>query len=175
MNTGSKTLKVKSFYKHLVKRDQQKKSRRRIIIAALMLTSMVDMFSLLVIFLLQTFSTSPDLMMVTKGIVLPAASSGREFMDAPVLSLTNEHIFLDQKPIGDTEVLLKDPTPLMKHLSDLRELWEKTHPNEKFTGEISLQAHREMPSSTVSQIISLLPAQHYSQVQLAVVSRGGGQ
>ena len=134
---------------------------------------MVDMFSLLVIFLLQTFSTSPELMMITKGVTLPAAISGRELDDAPVLSLSSEGVFLDQKFIGILDTILKDPNPLMQKLADLRDLWEKTHPQGKFKGQISLQAHRDLPSTTVSQFIGFLPSQAYSTVQLAVVSRGG--
>ncbi len=90
---GSQTLSVGTFQKHLLKRTQKKGVRRRILIATLTLTSMVDMFSLLVIFLLQTFSTSPELVMVTKGVTLPAAVTGRELNDAPVLSLTADEGF----------------------------------------------------------------------------------
>ena len=142
-------------------------------IAGLTLTSMVDMFSLLVIFLLQTFSTSPELVMVTKGLTLPAAVSGKELEDAPVLSLSAEGVYLDQKFLGPTEQILHEPTVLMNKLSDLRELWQKSHPNEKFKGEISLQADQNMPSTVVSQFMGMLPTQSYSTVQLAVIARGG--
>ena len=91
-------------------------------IAGLTLTSMVDMFSLLVIFLLQTFSTSPELVMVSKGVSLPAAITGRELDDAPVLAISNEEVYLDQKLLGKTNQLLANPEPLMNKLAELREL-----------------------------------------------------
>src|ERR1700720_2518899 len=113
MALGSQTLKVGSFQRHLVGRKHKKKSRKRALIAGLTLTSMVDMFSLLVIFLLQSFSTSPELLMITKGVTLPAAISGRELMDAPVLSLSTSGVYLDQKLVGSLEDLSNDPEPLM--------------------------------------------------------------
>src|SRR3954470_15682847 len=113
MSLGSQTLKVGSFQNHLLKRTQKKKARKRMLIAGLTLTSMVDMFSLLVIFLLQTFSTSPELVMVTKGVTLPAAISARELEDSPVLAISSAEVYLDQKLIGKTEDLLKVPTALM--------------------------------------------------------------
>jgi biopolymer transport protein ExbD len=172
MALGSQTLKAGSFNRHIVTRKHKKKSRKRLLIAGLTLTSMVDMFSLLVIFLLQSFSTSPELLMVTKGVTLPAAVSGRELLDAPVLSLSATGAYLDQKLVGKLEELANDPTPLMEKLSQLRELWQKTHPNEKFRGEISLQADRDLPSTTVSQFMGMLPSQNYGLIQMAVVAKG---
>lgn len=170
---GAQELKVGTFEKHLLKRAYKRQARKRLIIAALTLTSMVDMFSLLVIFLLQTFSTSPELVMVTKGLSLPSAQTGRELEDAPVLSISKDGVFLDQKPVGKVSQIMADPTPLMEKLAQQREIWQKSHPNAKFHGVINMQADRDMPSTTVSQLIGLLPSQAYSSVQLAVVSGGG--
>lgn len=172
-NVGSQSLRVGTFQRHLLQRKQRKATRKRVLVAGLTLTSMVDMFSLLVIFLLQTFSTSPEMMAVTKGVVLPAAISGRELDDAPVLSVSNEGVFLDQKLIGSTQSVLADPSALLKRLAELRELWQRTHPNEKFKGIISLQGDKDLPSTLISQIMGVLPSEAYSSVQLAVVSRGG--
>ena len=110
--------------------------------------------------------------MVTKGVVLPAAISGQQITDAPVLSLSNEDVFLDQKFIGKTQTLLSNPKPLVAALGELRELWQKTHPRQEFKGQINLQAHKDLPSTVVSQFMALLPNQAYSTVQLAVLSRG---
>jgi len=170
---GSQELKVGTFQQHLMSRKQRKQKRRRIMIAGLTLTSMVDMFSLLVIFLLQTFSASPELMMVTKGVTLPQAVTGREIEDSPVLALSVDEVYLDQKLIGKTQTLLQDPTPLMEKLTELRERWQMAHPTQKFNGVISLQADKNLPSTTVSLFMGLLPTQTYSTVQLAVITRGG--
>jgi biopolymer transport protein ExbD len=170
---GSQELTVGTFQQHLVKRRQKKAGRRRVMIAGLTLTSMVDMFSLLVIFLLQTFSTSPELVMVTKGVRLPTAISARELEDSPVLAISADEVYLDQKLLGKTNDLLADPSPLMGRLAELRELWQKAHPKQKFNGVISLQADRNLPSTTVSMFMGMLPTQTYSTVQLAVISRGG--
>jgi len=170
---GSQQLTVGTFQKHLLKRKQKKAGKRRMMLAGLTLTSMVDMFSLLVIFLLQTFSTSPELVMVTKGVTLPAAISAKELEDSPVMAISSDEVFVDQKLIGKTDALLKDPSPLMSKLEELRVQWQKAHPNQKFNGIISLQADKNLPSTTVSMFMGMLPTQTYATVQLAVISRGG--
>jgi biopolymer transport protein ExbD len=170
MQLGSQTLRPNVFHKHLVKRAYAKKRSRKALLAALSLTSMVDMFSLLVIFLLQTFSTSPELLLVSKGVELPVAISGAEIADAPVLALTNGDVFLDQKRVGSVDEVLKNPEGLLKGLEGFRELWQKSHPDGTFKGEINLQAHKSTSSTVVSQVMGILPSQQYGSIQLVVTS-----
>lgn len=167
---GNQTLRVANFNRHLVARRHRKAGKKRSIIIGLTLTSMVDMFSLLVIFLLQAFSASPELLVMTKGVQLPLAATGREIKDAPLLSLSSGEVFLDQKKVGSVAALLKDPEPLMERLGALREQWMKAHPKETFRGEINVQAHRDLPSSTVAAFMGMLPGGNYGSIQLAILS-----
>jgi len=173
MNIKSKQLGDRSFSRHLLARQFQRSKRKRMMIMGLMLTSMVDMFSLLVIFLLQTFSASPEMSVVAKGVVLPSSITSREIKDAPVLAISSAGIYLDQKFVGLTEDLLDQPEPLMTRLSELRELWQKSHPSEKFPGEINLQADQAISSTVVSRIMGMLPSQAFGSIQLAVTGGGG--
>lgn len=172
MQVGSQTIVAGTFNKHLVARAHSKRKNKRSILLALSLTSMVDMFSLLVIFLLQTFSTSPEMLMVSKEVRLPTAQSGRELLDAPVLAVTKEGVFLDQKLVGPVEQVLSSPDHFMDRLKNLRELWQKTHPEQKFKGEMNFQAHREISSVVVAKIMGMLPTQNYDSIQLIVTSGG---
>lgn len=169
MSFAAGVLAPKSFHHHLVSREKAKQSRKRVLLTSLSLTSMVDMFSLLVIFLLQTFSTSPELLVVSKGVTLPSSATGAELKDAPILSVAANGVYLDQKLVGKTEDLLRDPAPLMEKLGILRDSWLKSHPDQKFSGEINLQAHRDLPSTWISRIMGFLPSQHYSSIQLVVM------
>jgi biopolymer transport protein ExbD len=164
------TLKTGTFAKTLMARKHKAKQTKRVMVAGLMLTSMVDMFSLLVIFLLQSFSTSPELVMVTKGVVLPISSSQQEIKDAPVLSISEDGVVIDQKRVGSVDEILKNPDPLMEALEKLRFVWQKANPGRPFKGELNLQAHKELSSTVVSQIMGMLPSQAYGSVQLAIVS-----
>lgn len=170
---GNQVLRVGTFNRHFVARKHKKKNYKKIIVASLTLTSMVDMFSLLVIFLLQSFSNSPEVMALSKGISLPAAVTAGASIDAPVLSISANEVVLDQKLVGEPAKVLGAPQPLLTRLQDLRGTWQAAHPTEKFTGDIHLQADRELPSTLVSQFISILISQGYSSVRLAVASGSG--
>ena len=56
--------------------------------AELNLTSMVDMLTILVVFLLQTFSASGELLSVSKNITLPEAINFRDLEQAPIISVS---------------------------------------------------------------------------------------
>lgn len=170
---SSSALRMGTFNKHLVSVSSRKQKVKRTVVAGLMLTSMVDMFSLLVIFLLQSFSNSPQMMTLNKGLTLPAALSASMTMDAPVLSLTAEEITLDNKLIGSTATLLSAPQKLLTELQSLRAHWSKNHQNETFNGEIHLQADKNLSASLVSELMGILTSQGYSSVQLAVVTGAG--
>jgi biopolymer transport protein ExbD len=165
----SPTLKPSGFEHHLTGRGK-KRGGKKGMVTGLMLTPMVDMFSLLVIFLLQCFSTSPEMLVINKDVTLPSASTGKEIKDAPVLAITSEGVFMDQESVGTVAEVLANPTRLMQRLSDLRRRWVKSNPSGEFPGEITLQAHKDVSSTTISQIMAMLPSQHYGSIQLAVVA-----
>src|SRR5215813_12044394 len=71
--------------------------------AELNLTSMVDMLTILVVFLLQTFSASGELLTVQKNIVLPEAMNFKELERAPVIAISKESVTLDGRPVANAE------------------------------------------------------------------------
>lgn len=158
-----------AFEKHLIKRKRKTSWRKKAALGALMLTSMVDMFSMLVVFLLQTFSTSPEIL-INKGVTLPDSVTATEVREAPVLAVAKDgNLYLDQKIVGEVKKVLKQPKALMNQLHDIKMAWGKNHAGEAFPGEINLQADKEVPSTVVSQIMGILTTGEYSTIKLAVV------
>jgi len=170
---GTQQLRVGTFNRQLVARRHKKKSFKKMMVAGLTLTSMVDMFSLLVIFLLQSFSNSPEIMALRNGITLPAAVSASAPIDAPVLALSAEDVTFDQKSIGTPQAVLGQPQPLLEQLQKMRAVWQASHPQEAFTGDVHLQADKALSSPMVSQFISMLISQGYSSIHLAVATGSG--
>src|SRR5438445_11605148 len=78
--------------------------------AELNLTSMVDMLTILVVFLLQTFSASGELLVVSKNIVLPEASNFKDLERAPVIGVSKDSVTLDGRPVADAAELNKENT-----------------------------------------------------------------
>lgn len=133
--------------------------------ASLTLTPMVDMFSLLVIFLLQFFTASPDFLLTDK-MDLPTSKSPTELREIPVVSLAEDQVYVEHKPVGAVKDILKNPEPLAHELQGLQDKWVKEHPGETWEGEINLEAHKEIESTIISQYMAVLAAQNYGTIQL---------
>lgn len=169
----SHTIHNGNFEHRLLSWSEGKRRYRRMMVTGLMLTSMVDVFSMLVIFLLQTFSSSPEVL-ISKGVQLPLAISGKAADEALVLSLSQDEVFLDQKLLGKVKDIVANPLPLVKKLEGLRAQWLKTHGDEPFPGLINLQADQNIPSATIATLMGVVTGQNFDRIQLAVVSGGEG-
>src|SRR6202165_318957 len=63
--------------------------------ASLMLTSLVNMFTIIVIFLLMNFSANGEVLYMSKDIKLPDAYHGAQLERAPVVSVSAEAVTFD--------------------------------------------------------------------------------
>src|SRR3954463_12927739 len=71
--------------------------------AGLFLTSMVDMFAIMVIFLLQSFSSEGELIVLPQGLELPKAQNIGVLERAPSLVIGRDQIMFEGKYIIDTD------------------------------------------------------------------------
>ncbi len=169
MRLNSTLVASDAFEKHLINRKRKNSWGKKAAVYALMLTSMVDMFSMLVVFLLQTFSTSPEIL-INKGLVLPNSITASQVQEAPVLSINKDgNLYLDQKLVGLTKKILKQPNGLMKELNVIKNSWADHHAGLAFPGEINLQADKEISSTVVSQVMGVLTSGQFQSIQLAVI------
>lgn len=144
---------------------RRKQSQRRTIVASLMLTPMVDMFSLLVIFLLQFLSSSPEFMPVAE-VQLPPSISAAEMAEAVTVSISLEDVFVSHEKVGPLADVLKDPAAFSDALLKAREKWATDHPGKEFTGDVNLEAHQEVPSTSVATIMTILNGHHFGSINL---------
>ncbi len=158
-----------AFEKHLINRKRKNSWGKKAAVYALMLTSMVDMFSMLVVFLLQTFSTSPEIM-INKGVSLPDSITSAQVKEAPVLAIAKDgNLYLDQKLVGEVKKVVKAPGKLISDLNEIKNTWAKNHAGMAFPGEINLQADKDVPSTVVSQVMGILTTGQFQAIQLAVI------
>jgi len=158
------------FEKHLINRKRKRNWMMKAAGFTLMLRSMVDMFSMLVVFLLQTFSSSPEIL-VTKGVELPNSITASIVKEAPVLAMSRDgNLYLDQKLVGKTIDVSKKPKELLDKLNLIKRDWAKSHVS-AFTGEINLQADRDVPSTVVAQIMGILTSSQFQSIELAVIGQ----
>ena len=82
------------------RRNKSGKGYRKNIVAVLTLTAMVDMFTVLVVFLLQNYNSTGEVLYIPKEVQLPKASSTKELKPAHVITVSEKEILLDNVHIS---------------------------------------------------------------------------
>jgi biopolymer transport protein ExbD len=149
------------------------------------ITSMVDMFVILLVFLLKTYSTSPVNITPKDGMVLPESSSTMDPVDVLKMVVSQDAVFVDDKKIldlnkgkfGATDIDTSDPQfvrPLFealdahaKHAKDI----SKVNDAFEFEGKVLVQADRDLPYEVLKRIMYTSMMAGYSEVKLAVVGQ----
>lgn len=143
------------------------------------ITSMTDMFTILLVFLLQTYSSSEVQLIPEKGLTLPTSASQSSPMEGIKLSLSGSALKLDQVQIAEvknTDFLAQDLEdkdsnfikPLFAELDKLaKNSVDKAAVKE---GRILLQADRELPYSLLRKVMYTASMAGFPQLKLITLA-----
>ena len=154
---------------------------RRGINADLNVVPMVDIMTMLVIFLLQQFSSTGEVLYMQKDIKLPDARHGQQIEVAPVVAISGQHLVLSGRKVADVAELEKDAflaiPALEEQLRDERKRWEFVHQNDPdrdraWRGEVNLQADVSVPFKVVKRVMYSAAQAGYPNVNFAALEGG---
>lgn len=86
-------------YHNILKRKKGKREAT----ATLDLTAMVDMFTVLVVFLLQNYSATGEIIYIPKEVTLPKAAAVKELKPAIVVTISSKEVLIDRNPVATFE------------------------------------------------------------------------
>jgi biopolymer transport protein ExbD len=148
--------------------------------AELNLTSMVDMLTILVVFLLQTFSASGELLSVQKNITLPEALNFRDLEQAPIVAVSKDSVTLDGRQVADAAQLNAENTAdwkindLHDQLVTLKNNYKLLHPNDDFKGLVIVQADKSVDFKVIKKVMYSCGVAGYQNVNFAVNQKAKG-
>jgi biopolymer transport protein ExbD len=146
--------------------------------ASLMLTSLVDMFTIIVIFLLMNFSANGEVLYMSKDIKLPDAYHGAMIERAPVIAVSPDAVTFDGRMLLNTSDLEKGDVLNVPELEDaLREekhRYEQIHandPDHPFRGLVNVQADRHIPFKVIKRVMFACNQSGFGNINFAALSR----
>src|SRR5881394_1318339 len=149
--------------------------------ASLMLTSLVDMMTIIVIFLLMNFSANGEVLYMNKDIRLPDAYHGAQLERAPVVSVSAEAVTFDGRMLLNTGDLDKGDAlnvpELEEALRDEKRRYEAVHlndPDHPFRGLVNVQADRRIPFKVIKRIMFACNQSGFANINFAALSRESG-
>jgi biopolymer transport protein ExbD len=98
------------------RKNRRASGGKRDTVVMLSLTAMVDMFTVLTIFLLQNFKV--DAIKLKQNVPLPQANAVKKLKPATVVVVTQDKIFIDEKPVADFIVVKEQQEWVIAALKD---------------------------------------------------------
>ena len=149
--------------------------RNRVKIAKMNLTSLMDVFTILVFFLLVN-SGSVEVVEAPKDVELPESRVESKPRETVVISISPEDILIQGMLAGSVEDVLEgDTVPLDKVRARLAELKENVIGiNTQVVAEareVTILADRDVPFTVVKQVMSTCTGEGYENVSLAVIQK----
>jgi biopolymer transport protein ExbD len=165
--------------------------KKRSAIAMLSLTAMVDMFTVLAVFLLQNYQTTGEVIEISDNVQLPQARAVKEIKPAHVIVISKERLMLDKTPIitfsqlqGQEDWKIEklhtllveafkkaDEKRKMMGLENLKNAVDKTGAQEKAEDarRVTVQADKNVDFLTIKKVLYTLSEVGAGEINFAVI------
>lgn len=160
----------------------RRRGRRRIKIrnrhTPLRLTSMMDILTVLLLFLLKSFVVEGEVITPVPGVELPQSSSETTPKSAVVIAIFEDNIMIDSELIASVSDEIADGDLLIAALADrlnaareqsLRIAERRGEDLDAFEGQVAIQGDREIEFEILQRVMYTCGASGYETISLAVV------
>lgn len=145
--------------------------------SSLILTSLMDILTVLVLFLLKSFVMEGEAVTPVPGVALPQSSSTTAPRSAIVIAIFNDTVMLNgevvatvSKAAASDDLLI---TTLAKRLGETREqaieIARLRGGEQEFDGKVSIQGDREINFAILQRVMYTCSASGYDHISLAVI------
>jgi len=138
-------------------------NHKRTVTGDLLLTALIDAFSILVIFLLMSFSSTGDILFISKDQELPKASLASVLERNPIVKIEGSTLFVEDKEVA--------PENLIGELIALRKQFAETRPDEEYPGIVTVQADRRVKYEVLNQIVTAASSAGFGDIRFAVLAK----
>lgn len=136
------------------------------------LVSLIDMFTILVIFLLMNFSATGEVFFIQKNLKMPEALHANPIASAPLVSITKAGVSLDLETGSRVSKFENENTPnyprLVEALRALKQEVQNKKPNEVFKGFINIQADETMELVYIKRVMQICIQEGWIGINFAV-------
>lgn len=144
---------------------------------SLILTSLMDILTVLVLFLLKSFVIEGEVVTPVPGVALPESSSKSAPRASIVIAIFNDSVMLNGEVVATVSKSLTSGdlmiTPLARRLEETRdqavEIARLRGSDDGFDGKVSIQGDRDINFSILQRVMYTCSASGYEHISLAVI------
>lgn len=143
--------------------------------ASLNLVSLMDVFTILVFFLLVN-SSSSDVMEPPKNIKLPDSSVEAKPRETVVVMITPEQILVQGEPVISTQEVIDSKTAIIDEVKQRLLLQKKkvlgiSTKTVSQSQEVTVLAHRTVPFHLMKKVMASCTSAGYGKISMAVIQK----
>ena len=143
------------------------------------LTSLVDVMTILLVYLLKSFSAEGEIVTLSEELMLPESSARKRPELTVVLAVNNRHVLAEDEKVADVAEVIAGPElvipGLYEWLGERRRTTEQIgeySTKTKFEGKVTIQGDRRIRFRLLKKIMYTCGQQGYNNFLLAVQRKG---
>ena len=149
--------------------------------ADVLITPLVDMFVIIVLFLIANFSATGEVLMMTKDLQLPEAVNVKEMEMNPVVMVSGDEVSISGTIVGRVQDLVKEEylniPALEEKLRDMKKQFEDLHAmadgnTNAFKGDVNIQADKNVEFSIIKRVMFSCASAGYNNINFATLQKG---
>ncbi len=136
------------------------------------LTPFIDLFSVLVLFLIMNYSATGEVFFISKNLKLPASEHSHPLDSKPLITITNEAVLFDAQEVGANTVHIEEQDQqnmprLRQALQQARIFQQNLRPNQEFKGEVNIQADESISIVYIKRVMNTLITEGWAGINFA--------
>lgn len=141
------------------------------------LTSMMDMFTIILVFLLKTYSTEGMLIQPSDNLTLPSSSIERSAEVALDLVVSKEAIAVNHEEVESVNNVLNQDGLIIDRLLEKLQVYAReakrmeVQYGSKFSGKVTIQGDKEIPYKLLVKVMATCGRAEYPNMRLVVYKK----
>lgn len=147
--------------------------------ARLQLTSMMDMFTIILVFLLKTYSTQGQLINPSQDLTLPTSAVQNPVELGLDVTVSGDWILVNDKPVEQTAnletldgfIIPRLQEEVMKYAREAEKMQVKY--GAAFSGKVTIQGDKNLPYRDLIKVMATCGQSNYPNMRLIVYTEEG--
>jgi len=159
--------------------SHQKRHRLGLSEVKIQLTSMMDMFTILLVFLLRSYSVQGQLVAPSQDLTLPSSKSQNPPEAGLEVIISKDWILVNQKPVESMKNVAKMEGYLIPKLYEELSRYAKEAKKVEerygipFSGKITIQGDKAIPYKYLIKVLATCGQSDFPNMRLLVYQKGG--
>jgi biopolymer transport protein ExbD len=139
---------------------------------------MVDVFTVLLVFLLKSYSAEGTLTAAAQNLELPTSTSSIAPQPTITITISEDTLFVEDEAVGSLAELTSEPGPFITPLGtalaarvDKARLIAGSNPSVAFHGRVTIMGDKDTPFATLERVMYTAARSEFGDIALAVFQK----